>query len=378
MQICQLVEGVPLAIELAATWTRDLSCQEIVAELSGGLSQLETTLRDIAPHHRSLRAVFDASWRLLANAEQRALMLLAVFRGGFSRDAAHAVAGAPAALLSGLRDKSLLRPAGARRYDMHAVVQQFAAEALATDPQTAGRAHRDHCRYFLTILAAQAVALDTRDARAAADAIQLDWENISRAWEWAAQFGAYDLLEPALDGLVRFCNLRGLFQEAQIALERALPRPSHSVREPAPALLHCRLLSACASMAGRRGLEQTLPLAQQALALAGQLEDSQAIIENLIIQSNAYIYAADYAQARALAERALDLAQAKSLKYTAGSACTAWVSSAFWQMISSGPAHASSRCWRSTCELAGWSNAIARRSGGSAQSPASRGATTPR
>jgi hypothetical protein len=72
----------------------------------------------------------------------RALMLLAVFRGGFTRDAAYAIAGVPAALLSGLRVKSLLRPAGARRHDMHAVVQQFAAQALTADPQTAERAHR--------------------------------------------------------------------------------------------------------------------------------------------------------------------------------------------------------------------------------------------
>ena len=318
MQICQLVEGFPLAIELAATWTRDLSCQEIVAELSDGLHDLETTLRDIAPHHRSLRAVFDASWRLLTDAEQRTLMLLTVFRGGFTRDAARAIVDAPATLLSGLRDKALLRPAGARRYDMHAVVQQFAAQALTADPQAAERAHRDHSRYFLTILAAQAVALDTRDARAAADAIQLDWENVSRAWQWAAHSGEHDLLEPALDGLVRFCNLRGLFQEAQIALEHALLRPSRSSREPAPTLLHCRLLTARAYMAGRRGLEQTQTLAQQALALAEQLEDSQAIIENLIIQSNAYKYAADHAQARALAERALGLAQAEGLEVSIG------------------------------------------------------------
>jgi predicted ATPase len=318
VQICRLVEGFPLAIELAATWTRDLSCQEIVAELSGGLSQLETTLRDIAPHHRSLRAVFEASWRLLSEAEQRALMLLAVFRGGVTRDAARAIAGASAALLSGLRDKSLLRPAGARRYDMHAVVQQFAAEALTADPQAAERAHRDHSRYFLTILAAQAVALDTRDARAAADAIQLDWENISRAWQSVAQSGEHALLEGALDGLVRFCNLRGLFQEAQIALERALLPPSSGAHEPAPPLLHCRLLTARAYMAGRRRLEQTLTLAQQALALAEQLEDRQAIIENLIIQSNAYRYAADHAQARALAEHALVLAQANGLEVYAG------------------------------------------------------------
>jgi tetratricopeptide (TPR) repeat protein len=265
-----------------------------------------------------LRAVFEASWRLLAHAEQRALMLLAVFQGGFSRDAAHAIVGAPAALLSGLRDKSLLRPAGARRYNMHAVVQQFAAEALAADPQASERAHRDHSRYFLTILAAQAVALDTRAARGAADAIQPDWENVSLAWQWAAQCGAYDLLEPALDGLVRFCNLRGLFQEAQIALECALQPASNGAAKRAPTLLRCHLLTARAYVAGRRWLEQALTFAQQALALAEQIQDIPAIIESLIAQSNAYSHFADFVQARGLAERALSLALAEGSEISIG------------------------------------------------------------
>lgn len=318
VRVCQLVEGFPLAIELAASWTRDLSCQEIVDELSDGLNGLETTLRDIAPHHRSLRTVFDASWRRLSETEQRALMLLAVFRGGVTRDAAFAIAGVSAHLLSALRDKSLLRPAGARRYDMHAVVQQFAAELLAADVRSSERVQRDHSRYFLTILAAQAVALDTSAARTAADAIQPDWENINAAWQWAARSGDDDLLVSALAGLVRFCNLRGLFQEAQIALEQTLISIGRSSQEPQRALLRSRLMTARAFMAGRRGQKQTLSLAQGAFALAEQLGDDEAMIENLIIQSNAYRHIADHARAWALAERGLALAQAKGLELSAG------------------------------------------------------------
>jgi predicted ATPase/DNA-binding SARP family transcriptional activator len=317
-QICRLVEGMPLAIELAATWTRELSCHEIVAELSGGLQRLETTLRDIAPHHRSLRTVFAASWRLLSPAEQQALMLLTVFQGGFTRSGAQAVVDVTPALLSSLRDKSLLRHAGARRYDMHAAVQQFGAEALAANPHVAERAHHDHSRYFLSIIAAEAVTLDTRDAHTAADAIQLEWDNISRAWLWAAQSGAYELLERALDGLVRFCTLRGLLQEAQSALEHALLHVGGAGGESLPLHLRCRLLTARASMSGRRWQKQTLALAQEALALAEQLQDPQAMIENLITQSNACSQSADFAQSRVLAERALSLARAEGLELSIG------------------------------------------------------------
>ena len=316
VQICRLVEGLPLALELAATWTRELSCQEIVAELVCGLNRLETTLRDIAPHHRSLRNVFDASWRLLSRAEQQALMLLTVFQGSFTRNAAQAVVGVTPALLSGLRDKSLLRPAGARRYDMHAAVQQFAAEGLATDPHAAERARHDHSRYFLGLIAAEAVTLDTREACTAADAIQLDWENISGAWQWAAQAGASEQLERALDGLIRFCYLRGLLQQAQSALEHALEHAGGSAS--APRLLRCRLLTARASVTGRRRQEQVPALAQEALALAEQFQDHQAVIENLLTQSNACIHSADFTQARALAERALALAVAEGLELSTG------------------------------------------------------------
>lgn len=316
-QICRLVEGLPLAIELAATWTREQSCQEIVAELSGGLSRLETTLRDIAPHHRSLRNVFEASWRLLRRAEQQALMLLTVFRGGFSHSAAQAVVGVTPAMLSSLRDKSLLRPARARRYDMHAAVQKFAAEALAAEPHAADRAYHDHSRYFLSILAAEAVTLDTREARAAADAIQADWENISAAWQRAAREGASEQLERALDGLVRFCNLRALYQEAQSALEHALLHTGNRTDASAP-LLRCRLLTACATMAGRLRQERAPAMAAQAMALAEPLEDYQAMVENLITQANACIHSADFTQARALADHALNLAHAANLELAIG------------------------------------------------------------
>lgn len=129
--ICRLVGGLPLAIELAASWLRTLSCAEIATEIARSLSFLATTARHVDERHRSITAVFDGSWRLLQESERRALEALSVFQGGFAREAAHDVADATLHTLSSLVTKSLLRRTGANRYDLHELVRQYAAEKLA-------------------------------------------------------------------------------------------------------------------------------------------------------------------------------------------------------------------------------------------------------
>ena len=88
VQICRLVGGMPLAIELAAGWVRLLSCAEIAAEVARSLDVLAASQRNIPERHRSMRAVFDYSWRLLSAEEQAVLAALSLFAGGFGRDGA--------------------------------------------------------------------------------------------------------------------------------------------------------------------------------------------------------------------------------------------------------------------------------------------------
>ena len=84
-EICRLVHGLPLGIELAATWARLLPLPEIVEEIQQNLDFLDNTFLETPAHQRSLRAIFNHSWRLLSPAEQQVLRQLAVFRGGFTR-----------------------------------------------------------------------------------------------------------------------------------------------------------------------------------------------------------------------------------------------------------------------------------------------------
>ena len=109
VDVCRLLDGMPLAIELAAAWVRALPLAEIARRLEAGLDLLATTQRDASPRHRSMRAAFDHSWRLLSAHERSILRQLSVFRGGCTAEAAEAVAGATVLDLAGLGDKSWLR-----------------------------------------------------------------------------------------------------------------------------------------------------------------------------------------------------------------------------------------------------------------------------
>lgn len=108
-RICALVQGLPLGIELAAAWVPMLCCTEIADEIAHNFDFLTTSLRNVPDRHRSMRAVFASSWRLLSCEEQRVLAALSVFRGGFTRAAAAEIAGATLPVLASLEHKSLIQ-----------------------------------------------------------------------------------------------------------------------------------------------------------------------------------------------------------------------------------------------------------------------------
>jgi DNA-binding SARP family transcriptional activator/predicted ATPase len=134
LHICRLVEGLPLALELAAAWLKILSCAEVAREIEHSLDFLSTSLRNVPARHRSMRAVFEHSWQLLTQPEQHILRQLSTLRGDFSHEAAEQVTGASLPELVALVDKSLLRITPTGRYRMHELLRQFAAEKLEDSP----------------------------------------------------------------------------------------------------------------------------------------------------------------------------------------------------------------------------------------------------
>ncbi|MCA9906908.1 MAG: diguanylate cyclase, partial [Anaerolineae bacterium] len=128
--ICERVENLPLALELAAGWLPMLSCAQIAEHIQRDIDFLAANVRNVPERHRSIRAVFDHSWQLLSPAEQNALMRLSVFRGGWTVDESEPVARAGLPLLRSLIEKSLVRSAGDGRYDLHELIRQYAEEKL--------------------------------------------------------------------------------------------------------------------------------------------------------------------------------------------------------------------------------------------------------
>lgn len=167
-QICRRLDGMPLAIELAAAWSRALSLREIARELDRALDFLAGADRDVPARQRSVRAALDHSWQLLSDAERRILARLSVFRGGCDRDAAGDVAGATLPELVALIDKSLVHAVatdGVTRYHLHELVRSYATERLGDDPAEQQRAEDRHMAFFRALLG-RSIAAATGSASA--------------------------------------------------------------------------------------------------------------------------------------------------------------------------------------------------------------------
>jgi predicted ATPase/DNA-binding SARP family transcriptional activator len=220
-QICRYVGGNPLGIELAATWMRTLSCQEIAAEMAHNLDLLTTTQRDLPERHRSLRAVLDHSWGLLSTDERRVFCQLATFQGGCTRAAAEQVTGASVALLQALVDASLLRRTAAGRYEMHEFVRHYGAEQLAAEPQEQEAVSERHATYYLTWLAQQEHLIKSAAYQESLAAIRAELANIRSAWGWVSRQRHTSALASAISTMEVFYEKHGWFPEAIMLFEQA-------------------------------------------------------------------------------------------------------------------------------------------------------------
>lgn len=148
-RILRVVGGTPLGIILSASWVDTLPVHEIADEIEKSMDFLEAGQSDQPERHRSMRAVFEYSWRLLDGEERRTFAGLSVFRGGFTREAAQAVAGASVRHLSNLVSKSLISfDRRSNRYTVHELLRQYAEGELAADSARLEATVEEHARYF--------------------------------------------------------------------------------------------------------------------------------------------------------------------------------------------------------------------------------------
>jgi predicted ATPase/class 3 adenylate cyclase len=231
-QICRLLDGLPLGIELAATWTRVLTCQEIAAEIRKSLDFLSSNLRDRPARHHSLQAVFNHSWDLLTPREQVILEKLSVICGDFSREAAHSVASASLPALIALLDKSMLRLNDSGRYEIHMTIRQFLAQKLAEDEGQQEAAAAAHSLYFGGIAAKQKTRLRGPAQKSALFEMAREIENIRVGWKTALIMQQDTLIENYMDSLYNFYWIRGWTQEGANTFRDAVSAVTGALNGP--------------------------------------------------------------------------------------------------------------------------------------------------
>ncbi len=336
VDICRQVDGLPLAIELAAAWVRLMPAAAIADELRRGSDLLRAVDATHPPRHASIEQVFEQSWQRLAAAEQQALARLAVFRGGFTPEAARAVAGAALPVLAALLDKSLLHRQGAR-LQLHPLVQQLAHQRLQGEARM--RTQAGHAAHFHDLLRQLQRRAATGEGQAL-DLIDAEFENCRLAWQHALDQAQADALARMALVLVDHCEHRARFEDGLALLRPLLDAPaleqaqgllatahgqvalmhyrlSHvadaqvhasqalalarAARDRPARLLALRELAACATATGQ--LAEARRRYREALALARALSQPVAkLLENLSLVEKR---SGHYAEALRLADEAL-------------------------------------------------------------------------
>jgi DNA-binding SARP family transcriptional activator/predicted ATPase len=333
--ICRFVNGLPLAIELAASWSRWLPLADILAALRADAAELQSTARDIPPRHRNLRALFHYSWRFLAEAEQATLAQLSVFRRAFDLEAAIQVTGATPARLWSLVDKSLVQRGDNGYFYLHELLRRFAAEQLTGLDLDQPALCTRHATYYLNFMSERAAALNGPAPRAAIEAVHFNYDNVSQAWHWAIQQAQTAELTSGLTGMVNYWTGVGLYREAERSLAEALTRlqafaDETAVANPALVKLLASLQVERAQVLVELGeLDEAARAAAAGISLAEATGDPALLAAGHLRRGTTLFYHAEYRATRQAYLQALSLVENLATPALAGAilrglAAVAW------------------------------------------------------
>src|SRR6478736_5813867 len=262
-RICRLVDGMPLGIELAASWVSVLSGAEIADEIEANIDFLATSMRDVPERHRSLRAAIDQSWRLLTDEQRGAFSRLSVFHGSFDRSAAAAVTGADLRLLSELVAKSLLRRPDFGRFELHELLRQYAVEQLRVSPAEEAEARERHARHYAAVLLERRAALMGPELAVARDELRGELDNLRAAVEWTLAEDDEHVALRVLEAFYTFLWMHSWFEGGE-TLERFARTADFDSDDPGGASAVALAAVACRIAIGARlGYDPT----QEELAL---------------------------------------------------------------------------------------------------------------
>ena len=310
--VCRRLDGIPLAIELAAARVTVLSVEQIAERLQDRFGLLTRGADSDIPHQQTLRTTMDWSYALLSEAEAALMRRVAVFSGGFTLAAAEAIQGdtddryAVLDLLQSLVEKSLVGmqdEGGSVRFAMLETVREYGVGKLAPAEDEAVR--RLHADYFLAMAEAAEPALHgsgaVADQSAWLDRLEAEQANTWLALDWTVRQHDGEIAVRLSGALWRFWEIRGYQGEGRHALQGAL-----AIGGQVPAAVRAKALNGAGRLAWRQGdFTIARQLFQQSLDLWLEVGDPVGEADALHGLSRAAVNLADYTQAQALGERSL-------------------------------------------------------------------------
>lgn len=296
-QICRQLDGLPLAIELAAARVSALEVEQIAARLDDRFRLLDHGERTALPRHRTLRAVVDWSYGLLSAAERGLFDRAAVFIGGFTLAAAEAVCAGPgedddpvSSLISRLADKSLIlsEHTASGRYRILETLRMYGLERLQ-EREDAGRVHERHAAYFLSLAEVAGEELRGPEQAAWLSRLEAEHGNFRAALEWLLERGATEMAARMAGSLYALWDLHGHYSEGREWLTRVL-----GADDQLPAGVRARALLGSATLAVIQGdLEHAAGACDEAATLCRQAGDPAGLAHALQYLGLGAIFADD-------------------------------------------------------------------------------------
>jgi predicted ATPase/DNA-binding SARP family transcriptional activator len=313
-QICQRLDGIPLAIELAAARVKVLPVQQIAARLDDRFSFLTNASRTTLPRHQTLRAVIDWSFNLLSEKEQAVLCKLSVFVGGWTLEASAAVCSDAVSsremldVMSSLVDKSLVivseEPVGEARYRMLETMRQYGLERLNEAGQVDATRHR-HALFFAELAEKTEQQLRSREMRTWIERLEIEHDNFRAALEWSLTHESPESSCRFAGALGIFWRKRGYLSEGREYLERLMARG----KKAPPRTLVKAMIPVSLLMRDLGDYDRAMALQEESLEILRATRDKLGMVEALIQGGLLAVYENDPQRAFAYFDECLDVSE---------------------------------------------------------------------
>lgn len=324
--ICRHLDGIPLAIELAAARANAMPVEAIARRLDQRFRWLNSRSSSPLPRHQTLRALIDWSYDLLETQERILFRQLAVFAGGWTLEAVEAICNGGELcvdILTGLVDQSLVvfgyDPAR-KRYRMHETIRAYARRRLRASGEEPNAQSR-HARYYACLVRQLAENANQVSLQDRLDQVEWEHANLWAAIAWAAQYDRALALAMAADlgGSLNFWELRGHYEEGRNWLQRIL-EATHDSNSQARAKA---LLASAALSSALTDFEYGQVCSEEARRLFRRLDDRQGEVDALLVSAELAIYQGEHERLTAFVEEGMAIA--RELNYRPGLAKGGWL-----------------------------------------------------